>query len=83
MNVNVYAAKTNLSRLLDQAACGEEVIITRNGRPVAHARRVRSLPAHHRDPFDRMLVAQALEEGLTVMTRDPAFDDYRVPTAWG
>jgi prevent-host-death family protein len=35
MNVNVYAAKTNLSRLLDRAARGEEIIITRNGRPVA------------------------------------------------
>jgi prevent-host-death family protein len=35
MNVNVYAAKTNLSRLLDRAARGEEVVITRNGRPVA------------------------------------------------
>jgi len=35
MNVNVYAAKTNLSRLLDRAAKGEEIVITRNGRPVA------------------------------------------------
>jgi prevent-host-death family protein len=35
MDVNVYAAKTNLSRLLDRAAAGEEVVITRNGRPVA------------------------------------------------
>ena len=35
MRVNVYAAKTQLSRLLDRAARGEEVIITRNGRPVA------------------------------------------------
>lgn len=35
MNVNVYAAKTNLSQLLDRAASGEEIIITRNGRPVA------------------------------------------------
>ncbi len=35
MNVNVYAAKTNLSRLLDRAAQGEEIVITRNGRPVA------------------------------------------------
>lgn len=34
---------------------------------VAHAVRVRSLPAHHRDPFDRMLVAQAVEEGLSVV----------------
>jgi PIN domain nuclease of toxin-antitoxin system len=49
---------------------------------MTHARRVRSLSLHHRDPFDRMLVAQALEEGLIVVTRDPAFDPYRVPTKW-
>ena len=35
VNVNVYAAKTNLSRLLDRAERGEEVVIMRNGRPVA------------------------------------------------
>ncbi|MBV9949063.1 MAG: type II toxin-antitoxin system Phd/YefM family antitoxin [Myxococcales bacterium] len=35
MNVSVYDAKTNLSRLLDRAAAGEEIVITRNGRPVA------------------------------------------------
>ena len=33
--VNVYDAKTNLSRLLDRAAAGEEIVITRHGRPVA------------------------------------------------
>ena len=49
---------------------------------MAHARRLRSLPQHHRDPFDRMLVAQALEEGLTIVTHDRAFAAYRVPTAW-
>ena len=35
MNVNVYAAKTSLSQLLDRAAAGEEIVITRNGRPIA------------------------------------------------
>ena len=35
MEVSVYAAKTHLSRLLDRAARGEEVVITRNGKPVA------------------------------------------------
>jgi PIN domain nuclease of toxin-antitoxin system len=49
---------------------------------VAHARRVRRLPAHHRDPFDRMFVAQSLEEGLVLVTRDPAFTAYKVPTLW-
>ena len=45
----------------------------------AHASRAGSLPAHHRDPFDRMLVAQALVEGLTIVTRDPVFAAYNVP----
>lgn len=35
MEVNVYAAKTQLSRLIDRANAGEEVVITRHGRPVA------------------------------------------------
>lgn len=43
-----------------------------------HAATVGTLPAHHRDPFDRMLIAQATTEGLTIATIDPAFDDYDV-----
>jgi len=43
-----------------------------------HAERAGALPPHHRDPFDRMLIAQALVGGLTVVTHDPAFDDYGV-----
>jgi PIN domain nuclease of toxin-antitoxin system len=43
-----------------------------------HAERAGALPPHHRDPFDRMLIAQALIEGLTIVTHDPAFDPYGV-----
>jgi PIN domain nuclease of toxin-antitoxin system len=43
-----------------------------------HAERVAALPAHHRDPFDRLLVAQAEVEELTVVTRDPVFGRYPV-----
>jgi len=39
---------------------------------VRHALAVRDLPLHHRDPFDRMLVAQARCEDLTLLTADPA-----------
>ncbi|MGH8985020.1 MAG: type II toxin-antitoxin system VapC family toxin [Acidimicrobiia bacterium] len=46
-----------------------------------HADRVGQLPSHHRDPFDRMLVAQAQVEGLTIVTRDPAFAAYDVAVA--
>lgn len=46
---------------------------------LAAALRVRALPWHHRDPFDRLLVAQAAEDGYTVVTRDSALDAYGVP----
>lgn len=41
-------------------------------------RRAGSLVQHHRDPFDRMLIAQAISRDLTVVTRDAAFADYEV-----
>jgi PIN domain nuclease of toxin-antitoxin system len=44
-----------------------------------HIRRVQSLPFHHRDPFDRMMIAQALEDGLTIVTRDRHIKAYGVP----
>jgi PIN domain nuclease of toxin-antitoxin system len=44
-----------------------------------HAYAVANLPLHHRDPFDRMLVAQAKVEGLTVVTHDKRFKKYKIP----
>lgn len=44
-----------------------------------HAFEVGELPMHHRDPFDRMLIAQAMEEGLTIVTHDRVFKKYKVP----
>ena len=45
----------------------------------AHAWRVRTLPLHHRDPFDQLLVAQALTEQMTVVTHDRSISRYGVP----
>lgn len=45
---------------------------------MAHAVAVASLPDHHDDPFDRLLIAQARAEGLTIVTADDSFDDYDV-----
>jgi len=50
---------------------------------VSHTVRLSSLPAHHRDPFDRLLVAQAIEERLTIVTHDPLIARYEVPRLWG
>jgi PIN domain nuclease of toxin-antitoxin system len=44
----------------------------------SHALRVGLLPSHHRDPFDRMIIAQALVEGVPVLTADRAFRRYGI-----
>jgi len=47
-----------------------------------HVFRVGSLPLIHRDPFDRMLVAQAQIEGLAILTADPVISRYDIETIW-
>ena len=59
-------------RLLDQG-------MLQLGLEWEHARIAGSLPALHRDPFDRMLVAQSIVERLTIVTRDAMFERYGVP----
>lgn len=68
-------------------ASTDEVIAATRDRGLAelaigfeHAQRAGQLPPHHRDPFDRMLIAQAQLEGLTIVTRDPAIRRYEVAT---
>ncbi len=52
------------------------------GISLRHAASVANLPPHHRDPFDRMLVAQALCESMTLVTRDRALSKYGVRLLW-
>ena len=47
-----------------------------------HAQRAGELVQHHSDPFDRMLIAQAELERLTVVSRDQAFRAYEIPLLW-
>ncbi len=48
----------------------------------AHCMRLVELPFRHRDPFDRILLAQALAEGMAILTRDPRMARYRVSVLW-
>lgn len=50
---------------------------------VVHAHALQELPLLHRDPFDRLLIAQARVEGMTILTRDNAFTQYDVSTLPG
>ncbi|MFZ5471662.1 MAG: type II toxin-antitoxin system VapC family toxin [Myxococcota bacterium] len=49
---------------------------------MSHAEAAALLPKHHHDPFDRMLVAQAQLEGLTLVTHDRRLEPYAVPILW-
>jgi len=76
--IKAAAGKLDLPEpLLDaaRAAGMEELVIS--GR---HAVRAAGLPPLHRDPFDRMLIAQALEEGFVIVTRDALVRRYAVAT---
>jgi PIN domain nuclease of toxin-antitoxin system len=48
----------------------------------AHAAAVTSLPRHHADPFDRMLIAQSIVENLNIVTHDEQFRAYGRPVVW-
>jgi len=48
----------------------------------SHALRVAALPLHHRDPFDRMLIAQAQIEDMTLVSADSTFNQYEVSLLW-
>jgi PIN domain nuclease of toxin-antitoxin system len=49
---------------------------------IDHADRAGALPRHHRDPFDRMLIAQAQLEGLTLVSNERVFDRYGINRVW-
>ena len=79
------AIKRGLGKLTVPAGFAE-TLIGAGARPLPvgleHAAAVETLPPHHRDPFDRMLVAQAQLERAVIVTHDPAFGAYGVPTLW-
>ena len=83
------AIKTNLGKL--QLALPVSRYVTEHiaangfrvlGIELAHVARTEKLDLYHRDPFDRLLIAQALEEKLPVVTADPVFRKYGVKRIW-
>jgi len=49
---------------------------------VPHILLLENLPMHHRDPFDRMIIAQAMHENVPIISSDPAFDLYPIRRIW-
>lgn len=79
------AIKSSLGRLVAKAPV--EAVLGDYGfleLPVTirHADTVKTLPSHHRDPFDRLLVAQALVDNLVIVSADRLLRRYEVPVVW-
>ena len=69
-------APVDLLERLEAAAVGLLSVTAR------HADRVATLPLHHRDPFDRLLAAQAITEGFPLVTADGELHPYEVEVVW-
>ena len=83
------AIKVSIGRLALPEAVGGYVTsrmrsLALDGLPVehVHAAAVEALPMHHRDPFDRLLIAQARTVGATLVTADEAVRPYDIPILW-
>lgn len=84
MAIKASLGKLSLSKPIDRFVLDQ---ITENGFMILnielrHAAKVESLPFHHRDPFDRLLIGQALSDRLTTVTADNMFARYGVKVIW-
>ena len=83
------ATKYRIGKLSDARVVAEDLsgtIAAEGFNPLAvsvlHAERAGSLVGHHRDPFDRMLIAQAISEDLVLLSNERAFEAYGVKRLW-
>jgi len=82
LEISIKQATGRLKLQVDPATLVEELVedgVKPLDVTMAHALRLASLPRHHRDPFDRLLIAQALTEGFTLVTADAQILAYDVP----
>jgi PIN domain nuclease of toxin-antitoxin system len=75
-----FEADLPLAALIDQGR--ERIQLRVLDVSAAHGASVEDLPFHHKDPFDRLLIAQALWEGMTIVGADRRFDAYGVKRLW-
>ncbi|MDX2278853.1 MAG: type II toxin-antitoxin system VapC family toxin [Saprospiraceae bacterium] len=79
INIGKLEIKTALDQLPDFLLVNDFELLPLT---IEHCLFYQKLPLHHRDPFDRLLIAQAAIENLTVLTKDSHFEAYSVPILW-
>lgn len=84
MQLKIARGKLTLSRPLTEIVAAQCQVngLRLFGIAPAHVYRLGTLPFHHHDPFDRMIIAQALVEGMSIITSDGEFAPYGVALLW-
>jgi PIN domain nuclease of toxin-antitoxin system len=84
MQIKIQIGKLDLGKPLAVAIANQRQTNQIELLPVYynHVLELDSLPLHHKDPFDRLLLAQARVEDMVILSKDPQFRDYTVPVEW-
>jgi PIN domain nuclease of toxin-antitoxin system len=84
MQIKIQLGKLKLSLSLAELVESQQRVNNFAILPITleHILGLEELPLHHKDPFDRLLIAQAKIEGATLITRDPIFANYAVKVVW-
>lgn len=82
LEITIKKALGKLSAPDDLEAAIDAAGFTKRTVTFADAQRLATLPPHHKDPFDRILIAQALVDGTPIISRDPFFGAYPVQIVW-
>jgi PIN domain nuclease of toxin-antitoxin system len=80
MSTGKYSLTVPYSRFFQDAIFGNGFSVLPI--EIKHAAIIATLPFHHKDPFDRLLIAQALSENIPILSADAAFDPYGVTRLW-
>ena len=84
MQIKIQSGKLSLPAPLPKIIATQQQTNRLELLPVVlpHVLALEGLPSHHKDPFDRLLIAQAQVENLTLVSHDPMFARYTVPVVW-
>jgi len=80
LQLNKLTLSLPLAQLIESQQEKNQLIILPITLP--HVLAVQNLPFHHKDPFDRLLIAQAIVEGISVLSHDPQIHKYAVQCIW-
>jgi PIN domain nuclease of toxin-antitoxin system len=84
MQIKMQLGKLKVSRPIEELIKAQQQANSLQVLPIelAHVMSLSNLPAHHKDPFDRLLIAQANIEAATLISVDPVFSSYGVQVLW-